>query len=70
MKVTATKGFEDAISKLTSNTVLALGVKGWVIVSKDHPLLNSIRHFTEKEATRLTEVQATQISKSPYVAIV
>jgi hypothetical protein len=70
MKVTATKGFEDAISKLTSNTVLALGVKGWVIVSKNHPLLKSVRHFTKKEATRLTEVQATQISKSPYVAIV
>ena len=70
MNVTATKGFADAIEKLNGKTVLALGVKGWVIVSKGHPLLKSVRHFTKKEASCLTESQATQISKSPYIAIV
>jgi len=70
MKVTSTKGFEDAINKLTSDTVMALGVKGWVLVSKGHPLLKSVRHFAKKDVSLLTEDQATQISKSPYVAIV
>ena len=70
MNITATEGFKDAINKLTSNTVMALGVKGWVIVSKGHPLLKSVRHFTKKEASLLSENQATQISKSPCVAIV
>lgn len=69
MKIIPAKNYEDAINKLTENTVLALGVKEWVVVTKDHPLLKSVRHFDKNQALSMTENQAIEISKSPYISI-
>jgi len=70
MKVILAKNYEDGISKLTENKVLVLGVKSWVVVTKDHFLLKSVRHFDKKQALSMTESEAIEISKTPYISII